>query len=58
VKATEERFPTEVPCPPHWTGFLLQPRSIEFWQEGDFRLHDRFLFTRAGESWEKTRLFP
>lgn len=55
----EKRFPDEVPRPPYWTGFALQPRSIEFWQEGEYRLHDRFVFTRNGEgSWTKQRLYP
>ena len=55
----EQRFPEEVPRPPYWTGFNLKPRSIEFWQEGEYRLHDRFVFTSNGESeWSKQRLFP
>ncbi|ACA16562.1 pyridoxamine 5'-phosphate oxidase [Methylobacterium sp. 4-46] len=48
----------EVPRPPHWTGFRVTPVTIEFWQNGDFRLHDRVRFTRAGEGWERSRLFP
>ncbi len=50
----------EIPRPPHWSGFRLKPFSIEFWQDGKFRLHDRAFFTRSaeGEGWEKTRLYP
>ena len=48
----------EVPRPPHWTGFRLSPLAIEFWADRPFRLHDRVLFTRAGEGWEKARLYP
>lgn len=48
----------EIPCPPHWGGYLLYPAKIEFWQEGEGRLHDRFLFIRAGKGWEVTRLNP
>ena len=55
----EAKFPGEVPRPPYWTGFVLRPQRIEFWQERDFRLHDRFLFTADGEgTWTRQRLFP
>lgn len=47
-----------VPRPEHWTGFRIAPVSIEFWQDGPFRLHDRVRFTRAGEGWERARLYP
>jgi len=55
----EAEFPGEIPRPPYWTGFVLAPQRIELWQERDFRLHDRFVFTANGEgSWTKQRLFP
>ena len=46
--------------PPHWSGFRLMPVSIEFWKDGEFRLHDRVRFTRDGadEAWTSTRLYP
>lgn len=47
-----------VPRPPHWTGFRILPTTIEFWQNGDFRLHDRVRFVRDGEGWRGTRLYP
>ena len=51
---------SEVPRPPHWSGFRIAPRSIEFWQERPFRLHDRVEFRRESLSapWSKTRLYP
>ncbi len=48
----------EVPRPPYWTGFRIDPIAIEFWQDRPFRLHDRVVFTRAPEGWTKTRLYP
>jgi pyridoxamine 5'-phosphate oxidase len=48
----------DVPRPPHWTGFRIAPVSIEFWQDKPFRLHDRVMFTRDGEGWLRTRLYP
>jgi pyridoxamine 5'-phosphate oxidase len=48
----------EVPRPDYWSGFRLTPVAIEFWKDGQFRLHDRVRFTRAGDGWERTRLYP
>jgi pyridoxamine 5'-phosphate oxidase len=47
-----------VPRPPHWTGFCVAPERIEFWLSRPHRLHERRLFTRAGEGWESTLLYP
>lgn len=49
-----------VPRPPHWSGFRIAPRYIEFWKDGTFRLHDRQIFRREAESdpWTIERLFP
>ena len=55
----EAKFPGEVPRPPYWTGFVCKPRSIELWQEREFRLHDRVVFTSDGAGgWTKQRLYP
>jgi len=48
----------EVPRPPYWSGFRLKPRQIEFWQDGTFRLHDRLVYYRDGDSWRTERLYP
>lgn len=50
----------ETPRPPHWRGWRLVPREIEFWRDRPFRLHDRLLFTRTAEdaAWSKSRLYP
>jgi pyridoxamine 5'-phosphate oxidase len=48
----------KTPRPPHWSGYRLAPREIEFWRDKPFRLHERLLFTRAAEGWTTQRLFP
>ncbi|MBI4411379.1 MAG: pyridoxamine 5'-phosphate oxidase [Deltaproteobacteria bacterium] len=49
----------EVSRPPYWTGFRIIPAKIEFWQERDNRLHDRFLYTRTKSGdWKIERLYP
>ena len=62
VVAAQARFAgqEEVPRPPHWGGFRLCPEAIEFWQLGESRLHDRFVYARTGigDDWEITRLSP
>ena len=46
--------------PPFWGGFRVRPVEIEFWADGDFRLHDRFRWTRAAveKPWDINRLNP
>ena len=59
VEAAEARFDNkDVPRPPHWHGWRVVPKVIEFWQDGAFRLHDRIIFTQQDDKWVKTRLFP
>ena len=48
----------DVPRPAHWGGYRLVPTEIEFWQDREFRLHDRFRFTRDGGGWAVQRLSP
>ena len=59
VAEVEARFPDDVPRPPHWGGFLIEPQEIEFWADGEHRLHDRFRFTPdAAGGWDVSRLNP
>ena len=48
----------EIPRPPFWSGFRIEPESIEFWHDRQFRLHDRVEFRRDGEDWSKIRMYP
>ncbi len=49
-----------IPRPDHWSGFRLIPNRIEFWKDGAFRLHDRYVYTRSaeGEDWAIEQLYP
>jgi pyridoxamine 5'-phosphate oxidase len=58
VKELEEKFPEEIPRPDYWRGYVLRPERIEFWKDGEGRLHDRIVFSRSGDAWRKERLFP
>ena len=48
----------EIPVPSFWGGFRIKPTSIEFWQGGEHRLHDRFLFSKEDGHWDIDRLAP
>jgi len=49
-----------VPRPPYWGGYCLNPLRVEFWQDREFRLHDRFVYRRKTLSspWQMERLYP
>jgi len=59
-KLTAEFAGSDVPRPEHWMGFVLEPVQIEFWQNGEFRLHDRMVYTRQNPNypWQTRRLNP
>ena len=49
----------EMPLPTFWGGYRVTPETIEFWQRGENRLHDRFLYTRQPDNtWQIERLAP
>ncbi|HEY7401303.1 MAG TPA: pyridoxamine 5'-phosphate oxidase [Actinomycetota bacterium] len=58
MAAADDRFPADVPRPPHWGGYVIHPHTIEFWQGRRHRLHDRFLFTAESVGWRVERLAP
>ncbi len=55
-----ERFENseEIPRPPHWGGYSIQPFRIEFWQGGARRLHDRIEYRKKDNRWSHVRLAP
>jgi len=61
VAMVAARHPVNPPRPEHWGGFRIRPVEIEFWADGEFRLHDRFRWTRPapdGTDWQVARLNP
>ena len=48
----------EIPVPPFWGGYRVEPDAFEMWQGRPHRLHDRLLYTRDGSSWRIQRLSP
>ncbi len=60
VDELKKKFGENVPRPEHWGGFKIIPKEFEFWQDGEFRLHDRFILTPTIESklWECQRYYP
>ncbi|MFM8365586.1 MAG: pyridoxamine 5'-phosphate oxidase [Verrucomicrobiota bacterium] len=48
----------EIPKPDFWGGYRVIPETIEFWQGGGDRLHDRILYTRKDGAWVRSRLSP
>lgn len=59
-QAVQARFKDkEIPVPEHWGGFRVVPHRFEFWQGGEFRLHDRLEYRRdEGKVWHRQRLNP
>ena len=51
-------LPPKVPRPPHWGGFRIEPRRIEFWEARPHRLHHRVLYVREGRGWVTKLLNP
>ncbi|MFQ5534933.1 MAG: pyridoxamine 5'-phosphate oxidase [Sphingomonadales bacterium] len=58
VKFTAKFGVSRIPRPEFWSGFRIVPKMIEFWSSGEFRLHNRLVYYRDGDSWRTERLFP
>ena len=55
----DERYAyEEIPRPPFWSGYRLEPDHFEFWDKRPFRLHDRTAYTLAKDRWVVTKLHP
>lgn len=59
VRALEVEYDgREIPRPPFWGGYRVEPEVVEFWQGRESRLHDRIVYRRAGDGWRIVRLQP
>ena len=58
MKDASARHGQQPPRPPHWGGYRVEAREIEFWQGRSDRLHDRLVYRRAGSKWTLERLSP
>ena len=60
IKQFEKKFPDQknVPRPPHWSGWRLLPEEIEFWLDGEGRIHERLNYRKKNGNWEKELLYP
>jgi pyridoxamine 5'-phosphate oxidase len=60
LKEFENKYPDQnnVPRPPHWSGWRLLPNEIEFWLDGEGRIHERLNYKKSKEEWIKEILYP
>ena len=58
ARVEDEYRDSEIPRPPHWSGFRVEPDRVEFWYGREFRLHERVLFTAGEDGWLRTLLYP
>jgi pyridoxamine 5'-phosphate oxidase len=59
IKDISEQFQNqEVERPVFWSGFRVKPTAIEFWEEGDFRIHHRHLYEKASDGWIINEIYP
>ena len=61
IKEYKDKYNDEnnVPRPSHWSGWILSPQSIEFWLDGDSRIHERLKYIKdRSDQWIKSLLSP
>ena len=59
IKFYKDKFKNKkIPRPPHWSGYIVEPYLMEFWQDMPFRLHDRLEFKKVNNKWTSKKLFP
>ena len=60
IQYFKKKFPNskKVPRPPYWSGWALKANEIEFWLDGDNRIHERLKYKKLGSKWKKEILYP
>ena len=60
VKEFEKKYNNQksIPRPPHWSGWRVLPKEIEFWLDGEGRIHERLVYFKKKDKWEKKLLYP
>ena len=60
IKEFEKKYPNEdsIPRPPHWSGWRVLPDEVEFWLDGEGRIHERLNYKNINGKWEKALLYP
>ena len=59
IESYEKKYPSNnVPRPTHWSGWRLLPYEIEFWLDGEGRIHERLNYINENGNWVKKLLYP
>ena len=60
IEEFEKKYPDQnnVPRPPYWSGWRLIPEEIEFWLDGEGRIHERLNYKKRNSKWERELLYP
>ena len=60
IKEFEKKYPdgNKVPRPPHWSGWRILPHAVEFWLDGEGRIHERLNYINDNAKWKKEILYP
>ncbi len=60
IEDYEKKYPNQnnVPRPPHWSGWRVEPHNIEFWLEIKNRIHERLNYKKKNEKWIREILYP
>ena len=60
IEVFKKKFPDQkkVPRPPHWSGWRIHPKEIEFWIDGEYRIHERLNYINKNGNWTKEILYP
>jgi pyridoxamine 5'-phosphate oxidase len=60
IKEFKNKYSDEkkVPRPPHWSGWRLHPKEVEFWVDGENRVHERLNYILKDDNWIKEILYP